>query len=97
MTPGAASRAATSTASRRSWAASTPRALAAEIVQLGYTVSFAPDGTREGAGTEQRMLALEAEGRDRVAPLYAREDRTSAARFVVSAELAAAEQGHDWK
>lgn len=52
--------------------------------------------TRESVETEQRMLAMKVEGRESVTPLYAREERTSAARLVASAELAAAEHGHSW-
>lgn len=49
--------------------------------------------TREGVAIEQRMLAHEAQGRTRFAPLH---DRIDAARIVATAELASAEHGHAW-
>lgn len=48
--------------------------------------------TREAVATEQRMLALEAEGRTRFAPLH---DRIGAARVVAAAELTAP-HGRSW-
>lgn len=49
--------------------------------------------TREGVATEQRMLALEAEGRTRFAPLA---DRINAGRIIGAAVARSAEHGHDW-
>jgi conjugative relaxase-like TrwC/TraI family protein len=48
--------------------------------------------TREGVATEQRMLAIEAEGRNACAALH---DRIGAARSVAAAELASP-RGHAW-
>ncbi len=49
--------------------------------------------TREAINTEQAMLVLEAQGRDRLQPLY---DRFGAARIVAAAERRSAEDGHSW-
>lgn len=49
--------------------------------------------TREGIATEQRMLALEVQGRSQAMPLH---NRIDAARIVARAELAAAEHGYRW-
>ncbi len=49
--------------------------------------------TREGVAIEQRMLAHEAQGRTRFAPLH---DRIDASRIVATAELRSAERGHAW-
>ncbi len=54
------------------------------------TIGYA---TREGVGIEQRMLAHEAQGRTRFAPLH---DRIDASRIVATAELRSAEHGHAW-
>ena len=50
--------------------------------------------TREGVATEQRMLALEAGGRTRFAPLA---DRMDAGRIIGAAVARSAEHGHEWK
>lgn len=49
--------------------------------------------TRQAVITERRMLAIEAEGRERFTPLY---DRIHAARIIAAAELTAADHGHTW-
>ncbi|MCV0382818.1 MAG: relaxase domain-containing protein [Erythrobacter sp.] len=49
--------------------------------------------TRQAIDTETRMLAIEAAGRERFAPLH---DRIHAARTIAAAQLATADHGHAW-